>query len=63
MSNLPREFYYDPTIKDNHGWTVAMIAARYGKIKDLPREFYHDATLKNDRDMTVAMHAAWSGYI
>jgi len=47
MKDLPKEFYHDPTLKDNDGWTVAMYAAVYECINDLPKEFYHDISIKN----------------
>ena len=58
VSDLPKEFYHDPTLHDSEYWTVAMYVATFDRIKQLPREFYHDATLKDKRDRTVAMLAA-----
>ena len=37
IKDLPKEFYHDPIIKDNYGWTTAMMAAIRGCITDLPR--------------------------
>ena len=59
IKNLPKEFYHDPTLRNNYGWTVAMHAAGAGHIKDLPKEFYHDPTLKDEDDVTVAMYATY----
>ena len=58
IKHLPREFYHDPTIKDQYGRTVAMISAYNGYIKYLPQEFYHDATIRDNGNRTVAMIAA-----
>ena len=48
-------FHHDPSLKDKHGWTVAMIVAFRGYINDLPQEFYHDPTIKDNDGYTVAM--------
>ena len=53
IKDLPREFYHDPTITENDGWTVAMIAARNNHINDLTKEFYHAPTFKNNYGYTV----------
>ena len=49
---------HDPTLRDKHGMTIAMIATICGYIKKLPREFYHNPTIKGNRGWTVAMIAA-----
>ena len=37
VANVPFQWEHDTTLKNNHGWTVAMIAANFGHITTLPK--------------------------
>ena len=45
INKLPEWWEHDPTLKDNYGCTVAMIAACRGHINKLPKYWEHDPTL------------------
>ena len=49
--------------KYGEGWTVAMMAANDGHIKDLPRRYYHDPLISDNDGWTVAMFMISGGYI
>ena len=50
---LPIEFYHDPLIKNNYGWTVAMLSANYGNIDNLPKEFYHSSLVTDEENQNI----------
>jgi len=47
LKELPPHKYHDPIVRNNDGWTVAMIAAYRGDITTLSSQWGHDPTLKN----------------
>ena len=48
IATLPPQWEHDPTLRDNCGWTVAMIIARHKDIAALPPQWEHDPTLRDN---------------
>ena len=59
-----QEDFHDPLLRNQNGFTVAMISAIYGTIDKMPLHWNHSPLLLDmNKRSTVAMLAAYNGNI
>ena len=58
---IPQEWHHSPTLRDEDGYTVAILLAHRGIIP--PKEWLHDSILCNKSGKTVAMKLSSNGII
>ena len=58
----PKEWYHNPALKDNNGWTTAMVIANF--CRQVPDNHWnHNPNLQDNNGYTVAIILARKGII